>query len=394
MPTFTPRPTTAADLIHEIEPYEEYLADLVPEEKAQAKAHLVATLSAMVVDHTESVVVFRAGLPPEQIRQAYLENLFPDEESAAAYLWALRPENDDSLIRKIEGEKEDVTDQMVNPLSHRRRQHAELLEMVWAVQKANDDLLVDPTQAILVKLFINYGDSDYQALFDTWAEAEISRVRMRRLVRDLRHGEIHTKAEVLRGTCLQGTKVSLRHWINAAAFVSQAKQCSTPEDLRFILGTANRITPGKMLSIIKTAMMKSVSIGNFRPGTIGVMDGLVPGHRLYFQTFGHYHNVNHRNDLMLRQIGNMMIKDLGINGPRAPRNGIDYTIRRALDRERDAIGEAFDKWIHPYHNAPAEMSTCENLAEFAYRYQDDKRRLMGWRLINSLLRTLLDPVVD
>jgi hypothetical protein len=108
MPTFTSIPTTAADLIREAVPYEEYLADLLVEDRVQAKAHLVAILSAMVEDHAESVLVLRAGLPPEQIRQAYLENLFPDEDSAAAYLWALKPGNDDSRILEIEGEKEAV----------------------------------------------------------------------------------------------------------------------------------------------------------------------------------------------------------------------------------------------------------------------------------------------
>lgn len=385
-------------MIREVVPYEEYLSDLLFEDRAQAKAHLVAMLSAMVEDHTESVVIFRAGLPPEQIREAYLADLFPDEASAAAYLWALRPENDDPRIRKIEGEKEDVTDQMVDPLSHTRRQHAELLEMVWAVQKANDELLDDPTQAILVKLFINYGDSEYQALFDVWAEAEISRVRMRRLVRDLQMGRVRTRPKIFHGTYLKGSRVSLRHWIIAAALVSQAKESLTPADLQAVLGVNNRDTPRGMLNTIRKMMVSALRYrlgnGTFRPGNIGFVDNLAPDCRLYFQSLGDWHNTNHRNDLMLQGIGNMMIDHSDDGDFVPPVEGDGYIVRPAYQIEHDAIHKAFNEWIEPYHNSPAEMRTVDTLSEFAFRYQYDKRRLMGWRLINSFLRALLMPEVD
>jgi len=355
-----------------------YISGLYPLEKEEVKVYLRSALSL----HMAVVHQGKPGeLLGELVTQAYLERIIPDEETALAYLQALNER--DAEIKEIEGEKWDVARQLVDPSSPRGQLHMEMLDWTWGPQ---DGQVGGDDAALAVRMAQHWGDPN--DTLDTWAEAELTRVKMENFIRGLDPVKL-AKKNVLRGTKLAGTKVPLRTWIIATAIVAQAKKSPTPRTLRHLFvarETANRVLR-KMRMAMVDDMKAKVPIGNPHPSGYRYVRGLDPGYRLYFKRLGDSDSLRHRHDLALKGIGKILVAStiLGsivfVGGNPMP----------ADEKSKGELMDKFEKWISPHLDATDEDNNYWYLYEYAYRYNADKKRLLGWGLINQLLRSLLAP---
>jgi hypothetical protein len=165
------------------EELEAYINGLYPLEKEEVKACLRSALSL----HLQVVHQGEPGeLLGELVTQAYLERVIPDEPTALAYLLALREPG--AEIRAIEGEKRDVARRLVDPSSERGQLHLELLEQVWGQQDGpagGDDV------SLAVRMIQKWGEAN--DTFDTWAEAELTRVKMQDFIKGMEPVDIGSK---------------------------------------------------------------------------------------------------------------------------------------------------------------------------------------------------------
>jgi hypothetical protein len=222
------------------------------------------------------------------------------------------------------------------------------------------------------------------SVFDTWAEAELSRVKMQAFIKELTPTNAPTKRDLIEGTFLENTKMPLQKWIIAAALVAQAKE--SPTNLLEPV-FQNRTTARHNLHVMRMAMAQEMKIELKRnkPQLDGyqIVDRLADGYRLYYKCLRPADNNLHRRDIVIGRVGKMWV---------TPVIEEDLLSPDISDEDRQ-VREAFNLWTSPHLLMEDPETRPFYLYEFAYRYNDDKARLMGWRLINGMLRTLLAPKI-
>ena len=359
-----------------------YIGGLYPQEKEEVKDYLRRALAL----HMQVVHQDKPGeLLGELVTQAYLERIIPNEATALAYLRALTERDDE--IRSIEGEKWDVARRLVDPYSLRGRLHMEMLARTWGLQ---DGQVGGDDAALAVRMAQHWGDPN--DTLDTWAEAELTRVKMQSFISGLAPVKPSARKKILRGTKLAGTKVPLRTWIIATAIVAQAKISSTPKMLRHLFvarETASRVLM-KMRRAMVDDMRAKVATGNPHPVGYHYVYGLDPGYCLYYKKLDNSDALRHRHDLVLRGMGKFLVAS-------TTSRSIEFVggnPRPADQDDRIKLMNNFERWISPHLDATDRENNFYYLYEYAYRYNADKKRLLGWGLINQLLRSLLFPKRD
>jgi hypothetical protein len=354
------------------EELEAYIDGLIPPDNDEVKARLRRLLSDQELFEEG---IQHATLPEQQVTQAYLERIFPDEDIARAYLSAIKDR--DPRITEIEGSKREATVHMAGPSPDRRDRNFELLELVWGIREGS--IGGDAAERAIMK--IAWGGENN--VFDTWAEAELSRVKMQAFIRELNPANAPSRRDLIEGTFLENTKMPLQKWIIAAALVAQAKESPTATRLEAIFPT--RTTASHSLEVMRKAMAQEMKteLKRNKPKLNGyqIIDRLAEGFRLYYNRLRPVDNNLHRRDIVIRRVGKMWVMPV-MEENILPDDTSD---------ENDHVRDAFNQWISPHLLMEDPETRPFYLYEFAYRYNDDKARLLGWRLINGLLRTLLAP---
>lgn len=385
---------TLKEKIASLEPVEEWLAGLTEVELMESRAHLLETLTRIAFDDADAAEGHLVALAPPQVTQAYLERLFPDEPTVRAYLHAVK--FDDGRLLTIESQKSPVTDNLFRPLPAPGREHAELIELVWAAKhQCEESISPSAFASFIVDQFLKWDDERCEAIFKTWSAAEKTRLEMKKLVGKLAAEKIPSKTSIVAGTYMEKPGISLRKWLIAAALVSQFGKNPTPDTLAPVLNISNTITPTRVLTAMRRAMVRAMGKVNIYSGDIAYIDGMLPRRRLYFNVLGDYHDTEYqdRDDLMLPRIGTMKLETANRLGRFAdPRPGDAFTVRPASFFERQSILNAFDYWRWPQRAQRNDDFNFLILTEFTFRYLEYKRKLMGWRVVNDLLRALLKPI--
>ncbi len=362
---------------------ETYIKDLHPEDKDEVKAYLAEMLSHQLGINCG---LQQENLPKALVTRLYLERVIPDEETARAYLQALLKK--DTEIRAIEGEKRRIATSLVDPYSKQGESHRRLLGHIWD----SKDRLVSGGSVGFEVLRIECGENS--EIFDNWAEAELTRVKMQSFIKNLAPVESLIKNTIIDGTKIQqrhgDTRIPIRDWIIAASLVAQADISPKPLTLKPII--TERSTAKRVLTTMRLAMMESIENEIAKNVVLAhgyqYMDDVVKGFRLYFKKLGKDDKVKHRNDIVSKGIGNMMVVEIDKDDIQF----VGYAPSKVSPGETqfDLIQKKFEGWCKSHQNKIKEEHKYQYLYEFAYRYNADKKRLLGWSLINEMLRTLLD----
>lgn len=360
---------------------EAYIKDLHPEDKDAVKAYLAEMLSDQLEINGGRQ---QEGLPKALVTRLYLERVIPDEETARAYLHALKKK--DSEIREIEREKHRLARGLVDPYSEQGESHRKLLEHIWG----SNERLVSGGAIGFEVLRIELGETN--EVFSNWAEAELTRIKMQSFIKNLTSAFPAIKQDIIDGTKIQkrhgDTRIPIRDWMIAASLVAQANSSPTPLTLKPVI--AERSTAKKVLTTIRLAVVESMEaeIAKDAVNARGYqfIDNIVNGFRLYFKKLEKDDRVKHRNDIVSKGIGNMIIveikkDDIQFDG---------YTPSEASVEIIKSFQKKFNEWCKPHRGKIKEEYKYIYLYEFAYRYNADKKRYLGWSLINEMLRTLLN----
>ena len=360
---------------------ESYIRSLPQDDKDEVKAYLAEMLSNQLEINCGRQ---QEGLPKALVTRLYLERVIPDEETARAYLQALKEKN--SEIREIEDEKRHIAIGLVDPFSEQGESHRKLLEHIW---ESKGPLVTDVATDLEVFRIETGGTNE---IFNTWAKAEFTRVKMQSFIKNLAPPALFIKKEIIDRTKIQqrhgNTKIPIRDWLIAASLVAQAEISPTPTTLKQII--PQRATANRALITMRLAMMENMEAEIAKDAVIAhgyqYVDDMVRGFRLYFKQLGKDDKIKHRNDIVIKHFGNMIVVEIDKDDIRFNK----YTPSKASKETTKIIENKFNEWCRPHRQKIKGEYGHLYLYEFAYRYNLDKKRYLGWSLINEMLRILLD----
>jgi uncharacterized protein YheU (UPF0270 family) len=338
---------------------------------------------------------FPSVLPKEIITKKVLKQLFPDERRAVAFLWAIR-DGDEALL-KIEEDKNRITQDIRNSSQRKWREHPELIKKIFKLDKSTMENIQKDIKSILL-----YGVTDPQEyadllgdgaanLIDDWITAEVTDFRMGNYIKSLDWAVTKSKEQLIQGTYLDLAKVSLEKWLISAALFGQANRSMTCRSLMSLFSGNNRNRPADMLKTMRCVarrviqdedemMVNRYREGNWLDVTVSVGD---QNRVLYFQAISSKNSVSSLNEIGIRSIGYLSLNQ-EVNVV------FDDSVLNA-EKIRRKIKKAFNEWAR-VHRGRTDID--ELLPEFIYRYNKERRYLLGWKLINPLLRSLMLNVVN
>jgi len=359
----------------------------------RAKLHVLYK-KLIKMEHGEDDRSLPRTLPDPVITKSVIREMFPDEASAIAYLMALK--NNCQTLLEIEDDKDRATQGLRRGSPSRWRRHPELLGNIFGLGKNDIEKFFKSVTEKMAYEFMD--DNDYfefkgnvkSEFIDEWLSAKIMNSKMMQYIRGLDQNNIESREKLVKGTYLEKVPVSLDKWIMAAALFAQANKSLTGKSLMFMFNGISRNRPVNILKTMREITAKRVSDDFVTGRDVGKKENWLgvslfiknQQRRLFFQLLSENSSVNYLNPNGIQSIGKMSIDPYWNDLP-------DHQFPRGQEAKGE-VRAAFKSWVGP-HKKRCEIQSV--LPEFIYRYNIERQSLLGWSLINPLLRELLKKVL-